>query len=89
MNLLFFIVLPCRMSILKKLGHIDADGLVLLKGRAACQVSRGSVAARLCISSLLPPVSVTSCQEFSATNPWLQNPVLPCRCVRIHLQRHW
>jgi len=34
-----FIVLHCRMSILKKLGHIDADGLVLLKGRAACQVS--------------------------------------------------
>ena len=31
---------PCRTSILRKLGHIDAEGLVLLKGRAACEVRK-------------------------------------------------
>lgn len=27
-----------RMSVLQKLKHIDADGTVLLKGRAACEI---------------------------------------------------
>jgi hypothetical protein len=27
-----------RMQVLQKLGHIDKDGTVLLKGRAACEI---------------------------------------------------
>jgi hypothetical protein len=27
-----------RMAVLEKLGHVDKDGLVTLKGRAACEV---------------------------------------------------
>lgn len=29
------------MAVLGRLGHIDKDGMVLLKGRAACEVSWG------------------------------------------------
>lgn len=28
----------CRMAVLRRLGHIDASGLVLSKGRAACEI---------------------------------------------------
>ena len=30
-----------RSRVLKKLGHIDADGVVQLKGRAACLIDTG------------------------------------------------
>lgn len=30
-----------RSRVLKKLGHIDADGVVLVKGRAACLIDTG------------------------------------------------
>ena len=33
-------VVVCRMSVLRKLGHIDSVGLVQLKGKAACEVDR-------------------------------------------------
>ena len=28
----------CRVQVLRKLGHISADDVVLLKGRAACEI---------------------------------------------------
>jgi hypothetical protein len=33
-------LLVCRTAVLRKLGHIDAAGLVQLKGKAACEVRR-------------------------------------------------
>ena len=32
----FFIV--CRVAVLRRLGHVDGNGLVLTKGRAACEI---------------------------------------------------
>ena len=35
--------LSTRTAVLRKLGHIDAAGLVTLKGRAACEVTQRDV----------------------------------------------
>ena len=42
-------LLACRTAVLQKLGHIDAAGLVQLKGKAACEVGGGLLqAAQAC-----------------------------------------
>ncbi len=32
---------PCRTAVLRKLGHVTAEGVVSMKGRAACEISTG------------------------------------------------
>lgn len=46
-----------RSQVLKKLGHIDADGVVQLKGRAACLIDTGD---ELLVTELMCNGNVTT-----------------------------
>lgn len=52
-----------RSRVLKKLGHIDADGVVQLKGRAACLIDTGD---ELLVTELM----------FNGTTTYLASPFL-------------
>lgn len=50
-----------RSRVLKKLGHIDADGVVQLKGRAACLIDTGDelLVTELMFNGELSPLSLS------------------------------
>jgi ATP-dependent RNA helicase DOB1 len=67
--------LHCRSHVLRRLGHIDEHGVVLLKGRAACEIDTADelLVTELMFNgvfgSLAPPVIAAVCSCFVPTEP--------------------
>ena len=75
--------LQSRSAVLRRLGHIDAAGIVQLKGRAACEIDTGDelliteLMFNGAFSGLSPPVIAALCSCFVPTEKSKGAPLRP------------
>ena len=91
--------LRSRSAVLKRLGHVDAAGVVQLKGRAACEIDTGDelLITELMFDGLFGPLSPAACaavcscfvptEKSKEGAPVRQELAAPCAAVQAAAQR--